>query len=199
VAKRLGVNVALENHLDFTIDELVQLIRRVNSPNVGVLYDIGNGISTLDDPIESAEKLAPYILATHYKDFAIEEVTRGFRFTMVPLGAGSLKLPEITAKLINSVRPDAGFSIEMMNGQQFEVRWLEERFWVPYRDVSARNVAATLRHIRGKAIDINRFLPEKEVDLLPHEEHIKFEFDRIKECIAHLKDLIEQHTAISNQ
>ena len=194
-AKRLGINVAIENHLDFTIEELVQLIRRIDSPHVGVLFDIGNGIATLDDPIESAELLAPYVMATHYKDFAIEEVTRGFRFTMVPLGAGSLRLPEITAKLIHAVRPEAAFSIEMMNGQQFEVKWLEDRFWVPYRGVTARQVAATLRHIRGKAIDIGRFVPEKELDTLPHEEQLQFEFERIKECIAYLKDLLQQQSA----
>jgi 3-oxoisoapionate decarboxylase len=195
VAKRLGMVVALENHLDFTIEELYNLMKRIDSPHIGVLYDVGNGIATLDDPIESAELLAPYVACTHFKDFAVEEVARGFLFTMVPLGAGSLQLHEIAKRLVNKVRPEANFCIEMMNGQQFEVKWLEERFWVPYRGVTGRGVAATLRHIRGKAIDINRFVPEKELETMPHEKHVQFEFDRIKECIAYLKGVLDDLAA----
>jgi sugar phosphate isomerase/epimerase len=191
IAQRLGITIGIENHLDFTIEELYHLVKKIDSPQIGVLYDVGNGIGTLDDPVEAAELLAPYTVATHYKDFAIEEVTRGFRFTMVPLGCGSLRLPEITARLAPRVRPEAGFSIEMMNGQQFEVKWLEDRFWVPYRDKTARQVAATLRHIRGKAIDIAQCQPEQEIDALPHEAHVKLEFDRVQRCIAHLKGLLE--------
>jgi 3-oxoisoapionate decarboxylase len=192
VAKRLGMVVALENHLDFTIEELYQLMRRIDSPQIGVLFDVGNGIATLDDPIETAELLAPYVACTHFKDFAVEEVARGFRFTMVPLGAGSLQLHEIAKRLLGKVRPEVNFSIEMMNGQQFETHWLEEQFWVPYRGITGRSVAATLRHIRGKAIDIHRFVPETELDALPHERHVQFEFDKIKECIAYLKGVLDE-------
>ena len=87
---------------------------------------------------------------------------------------------------------EANFCIEMMNGQQFEVCWLEDRFWVPFRGVTARQVAATLpRHIRGKAIDINRFVPEKELDATPHEQHMQFEFDKIQQCMATLKEILD--------
>ena len=84
------------------------LIKRINSPNVGVIFDVGNTIGTLDDPTEAADILGPCTVATHYKDFAIEEVARGFRFCMVPLGCGSLQLPEITARLLKHVDPESG-------------------------------------------------------------------------------------------
>ncbi|MFZ5832369.1 MAG: sugar phosphate isomerase/epimerase family protein [Planctomycetota bacterium] len=195
LAKRLGIVIALENHLDFTMEEICQLIRRIDSPHVRLLFDVGNGIATLDDPIESAEQVGPLVAATHFKDFAIEEVTRGFRFTMVPLGAGSLQLREVCRRLLPNIAPGTHFSIEMMNGQQFEVKWLEERYWPPYRGVTARQLAATLRHIRGKAIDIERFVPEKELETLPHDEHMEFEFRRIRDCIATLKQILDELTA----
>ena len=190
LAKSLDVKIGVENHLDFSVEELRDLIKRVNSPNVGVIFDVGNTIGTLDDPTEAADILGPYTVATHYKDFAIEEVARGFRFCMVPLGCGSLRLREITERLLKHVDPAMGMSIEMMNGQHFEVNWLEDRFWVAYRNKTARQVAATLRHIRGKAINIDEFKLVEEVDKLPHGEHMKFEQDRMTHCITYLKRLL---------
>lgn len=191
LAKSLGVTIGVENHLDFTVEELRDLIRRVDSPNVGIIFDVGNTIGTLDDPIEAADVFGPYTVATHYKDFAIEEVARGFRFTMVPLGCGSLRLREITEQLLKHVDPEMGMSIEMMNGQHFEVNWLEDRFWAAYRNKTARQVAATLRHIRGKAIDIDEFKLVEEVDTLSQEDHLQLEQDRMTRCIAYLKNTLD--------
>jgi len=192
LARSLEIAIAVENHLDFTVEEMRDMIRRVDSPNVGVLFDVGNTIGTLDDPTEAADILGPHTVATHYKDFAIEEVTRGFRFTMVPLGCGSLRLPEITERLLKHVDPEMGMSIEMMNGQHFEVTWLEDRFWPPYRNKTARQVAATLRHVRGKAIDIDEFKLVEEIDKLSPEDHMQLEQTRMTRCISHLKGLLAE-------
>jgi len=189
-AAPLGITVGVENHLDLTVAELRDMVEAAESPNAGVILDVGNTIGTLDDPVEAAEILGPYTVATHYKDFAIEEVTRGFRFTMVPLGAGSLDLPSITRKLLEHIGPEVNLAIEMMNGQQFEVKWLEDRFWAAYRDKPARDVAATLRHIRSKAIDIDEFLPVADADKLDHQAHLGLERERISRCITHLKELV---------
>jgi len=194
-AKPLGLVIGVENHLDFGVEELRDLVKGMDSPHAGVIFDVGNTVGTLDDPTEAADILGPLTVATHYKDFAIEETERGFRFTMVPVGCGSLRLPEITARLLRHVSPDISFAIEMMNGQQFEVPWLEDRFWVPFRSKPPREIAATLRHIRGKAVDRAEFKPQSEVDQLPHEAHVKFEQDRITRCIASLKRIVEEQIA----
>jgi sugar phosphate isomerase/epimerase len=76
LAKSLGLTIGVENHLDFSVEELRDLITNVNSPNVGVLFDVGNIIGTLDDPTAAADILGPLTVATHYKDFAIEEVDK---------------------------------------------------------------------------------------------------------------------------
>lgn len=190
VARSLNLTLAIENHLDFTLEELHVLLRKFESPQVGLLFDAGNWIGTLDDPLEAADTLGRYVAATHYKDFAIEETSRGFRFTMVPLGCGSLRLEELTRRLQKQLRPGVAFSIEMMNGQHFDVNWLEDRFWVPFRHKSAREVAATLRHIRSQTINRKEHIPVEEFDKLPHEAHLKLEADRLARCIAHLKELV---------
>jgi sugar phosphate isomerase/epimerase len=191
LANSLGLTIGVENHLDFTVEELRDLIRRVDSPNVGVMFDVGNTIGTLDDPVEAADLLGPYTVATHYKDFTITETPSGFMFCMVPLGCGSLQLPEITKRLLKHADPKMGMSIEMMNGQHFQVNWLEDGFWVPFRNRTAAQVAATLRHIRGKAINIDEFKLVEEVDKMSHEEHIQFEHDRMTHCIAYLKGILD--------
>lgn len=189
-AQPLGIVIGVENHLDFTTEELRDLVTEANSPHVGVLLDIGNAVGTLDDPIEAVDILGPHVVATHYKDFAVVENATGFQLIMVPLGAGSLQLGEITARLLKHVSPDVNFSIEMMNGQQVQIDWLEDRFWAPYRNKTPRQIAATLRHIRGKQFDRADFISETEVGKLPHEKHLAFEQERIKQCIGYLKELV---------
>ena len=49
-----------------------------------------------------------------------------------------------------------------------------------------------MRHIRGKAINIDDFTLVKEVDKLPHEEHLKFEQDPMTNCITYLKAVLDE-------
>jgi hypothetical protein len=51
--------MAIENHIDFTTDEMLRLLTDVNSPWLGVNFDTGNFLRILDDPIKGMAKLAP--------------------------------------------------------------------------------------------------------------------------------------------
>src|SRR5205814_2045871 len=63
-----GVKVAVETHADLTADEMLDLIDAVGTELVGVTLDTGNLVMRLDDPVRTAERLAPFVLATHLKD-----------------------------------------------------------------------------------------------------------------------------------
>lgn len=192
LARSLGLAVGVENHLDFGVEELRDLIVEIDSPHAGVMFDVGNTLGTLDDPSEAADLLGPLTVATHYKDFAVEETPSGFRLTMVPLGCGSLDLPEITRRLLKHVALDVHFSIEMINGQQLEIPWLEDRFWIPYRNKPAREIAATVRHIRGRTIDRSELKTFADFEPLAHGERIRLEQDRLARCIGYLKRTVSQ-------
>jgi sugar phosphate isomerase/epimerase len=90
-AQERGVRLAIENHIDFSDDELLELVRQVDSPYLGVNFDSGNFVRMLIDPCKAADKLAAYILATHIKDVRPEQgrpVDAWNFFACTPIGEG---------------------------------------------------------------------------------------------------------------
>jgi sugar phosphate isomerase/epimerase len=91
VAQDHGVKLAVENHIDFTSDEVLQMLCEVDSEYFGLNFDTGNFLRLLDDPIKGMEKLAPYVLATHVKDLMPDKCARPTDwhfFAGVPVGQG---------------------------------------------------------------------------------------------------------------
>jgi sugar phosphate isomerase/epimerase len=91
VAKDHGVKMAVENHIDFTSTEILQLLEMVDSEYFGLNFDTGNFLRLLDDPVKGMEKLAPYTLATHVKDLMPDKNARPTDwhfFAGVPVGMG---------------------------------------------------------------------------------------------------------------
>lgn len=90
-ADKRGLKLADENHIDFTADEMLQLIQNVNNPNFGINFDTGNFMRLLDDPVKGAEKLAKHVFATHVKDLKPErgqDVDNWHFFACTPVGDG---------------------------------------------------------------------------------------------------------------
>jgi sugar phosphate isomerase/epimerase len=91
-AEEFGVRIAVENHGDVTTDELLQIIRAVSSPWVGICLDLGNPLLTLEAPLPAAKKMAPYAFTTHFKDYAVQLTNSGAKITGVALGDGVIDL-----------------------------------------------------------------------------------------------------------
>lgn len=91
VAEEYGVKLAFENHIDYTADECVELLERVDSPYLGLNFDTGNFLRLLDDPVEGARKLANRTYATHIKDLKPVkgvDVREWYFFSSTPVGDG---------------------------------------------------------------------------------------------------------------
>ena len=84
--------VGVENHKDWTVEEMVPLLKSYSSDYLGACIDFGNNMSLLDDPMDVVEGLAPFVINTHIKDMAVEEYADGFLLSEVPLGEGILDL-----------------------------------------------------------------------------------------------------------
>jgi sugar phosphate isomerase/epimerase len=91
IAKKHDIKLATENHIDFTADEMLELLTNVNSPYLGINFDTGNFLRLLDDPIEGMRKLAKHVLATHVKDLKPQKGVsprEWYFFSCTPVGEG---------------------------------------------------------------------------------------------------------------
>ncbi|MBC8448714.1 MAG: sugar phosphate isomerase/epimerase [Chloroflexi bacterium] len=103
MAEDEGVRLAVENHFDFTTDEFMDLITRVDSPYFGLCFDTGNALRIGDDPVETARLMAKHTFATHTKDVApLYGVSpqEWYFFACVPVGQGIVNMPALVAALL---------------------------------------------------------------------------------------------------
>jgi 3-oxoisoapionate decarboxylase len=104
LAEKSGVRLAVENHIDFNSDEMLSLIRAVDSPFLGINFDTGNFVRLLDDPIKGMEKLAKHVYATHIKDLKPQKgvaADEWYFFSCTPVGDGivdNLQLARLLAR-----------------------------------------------------------------------------------------------------
>lgn len=111
-----NVIVTMELHVDLTSIELRQLIETVDSPYVGVNLDTANALGLLEDPIEAAQNLLPYVHSTHFKDTCIYPTAEGYNWLGgAPLGRGLVDLPTIV-DLLYTANPNINLNIEDSGG-----------------------------------------------------------------------------------
>jgi len=96
----------------FTADEYVQIMESVDSPYVGLCLDTANSFLVLQDPVEFAKRVAPWVKSTHLKDSCIYLQPEGAHWLGgCPLGRGSVDLPAIV-ELLYKANPEINLSIE---------------------------------------------------------------------------------------
>jgi sugar phosphate isomerase/epimerase len=84
------ITLAIENYFDLSDQELAAFVQRVNDKYVGVCLDTANSTGFLEQPLKTAELLAPYVVSLHLKDFVVIKPAMGYRISGVPLGRGWL-------------------------------------------------------------------------------------------------------------
>jgi sugar phosphate isomerase/epimerase len=114
-ARRLGLNIAIENHADLRSEELVSLIQSVGASNVGVCLDSGNAVRIGEDLLEATRRLGPLTTMVHVKDLKVLEESRGdptASWPSAPLGDGTLDIAAFVSTL-RDCNYDGGLFIEM--------------------------------------------------------------------------------------
>jgi 3-oxoisoapionate decarboxylase len=96
-----GVCLAVENHDRFLVAALADIVRRLDSPAVGICLDTVNSFGSLEGPRVVVETLGPMTVNLHVKDFRIRRVESqmGFRIDGCPAGEGQLDTPWLLAEL----------------------------------------------------------------------------------------------------
>ena len=105
IARDHGVILALENHIDYTSAEILEILERVDSDALKVNFDTGNTLRMMEDPVAAARRLGPYTVATHTKDVAACRHVRPeewYFFSSVPVGTGLIDIPGVVRALAES-------------------------------------------------------------------------------------------------
>jgi sugar phosphate isomerase/epimerase len=94
-----GVTIALETYEQIPVATLVEIVRRVDSPAVGICVDPANCVAALELPTATVEAVAPYACNLHVKDFAFSRRDGWVGFTLAgcPLGEGLLDYQHLVA------------------------------------------------------------------------------------------------------
>ncbi|MCS7026703.1 MAG: sugar phosphate isomerase/epimerase [Bryobacteraceae bacterium] len=148
LVEKTKVSLALENHKDWTVDEMLSLIKAYSSEYLGICLDTGNNISLLDEPMDVVQRLSPFTIATHIKDMGVDEYHDGFLLSEVPFGDGYLDLAAIIDTIRKKARPGTRFTLEMITRDPLKVPCLTEKYWETFGEGNGRKLAATLRAVR---------------------------------------------------
>lgn len=142
--------VGIENHKDWRADELVALLKSVDSPYLGACVDFGNNISLLEDPLDTITKLAPYAITTHLKDMALRPYERGFELSEVPLGTGFCPLAKMI-EVLRAARPEVPMCLEMITRDPLKVPYLDDAYWATYEKRDEPRIEAFRTRVLSKA------------------------------------------------
>ena len=99
--EQAGVTLAIENHDCFRSATLAEIVRRCESPCIGICLDTVNSFGALEGPEVVVENLGPLTVNLHFKDFRIRRADHnmGFLVEGTPAGQGMLNAPWLLERL----------------------------------------------------------------------------------------------------
>ena len=183
ILERNRMPLGLENHKDWTVEQMVPLLKSYSSEYLGTCIDWGNNMSLCDDPMELVEQLAPFCVNAHIKDMAVEEYADGFYLAEVPLGQGMLPLKKMLDTIV-AKRPNVKFSLDMLTRNPLLIPCLTEKYWITFTDRNGVHLARMLRTVRANK-------PKKPlvwVDKLQQQAKLQFEQDNISQSVLFARD-----------
>ncbi len=183
ILKKHRIRLAIENHKDRRLPELLELLKRISSEYVGVCVDVGNNIALLEEPMAVVEALAPFAFSTHLKDMAVQEYDEGFLLSEVPLGEGFLDLKKMVA-VLQKANPQIQFNLEMITRDPLKIPCLTTKYWATLEAVSAAQLAEALARVRRNAA--KKTLPHTSGLDLDHQ--LALEDKHVKASLAYGRD-----------
>jgi len=117
LAGKWGIELLLEQHEFFTGPEMLEIVKTVDNPNLGILFDFGNSITAGREPLDDIMVLQEYIRGAHCKDVLIIKTNKNWAQRGVQMGRGDLNLPKLFFDLLmlGSEKPQVKFlAIQMI-------------------------------------------------------------------------------------
>ncbi|MCU0228610.1 MAG: sugar phosphate isomerase/epimerase [Bryobacterales bacterium] len=133
----MGVMMAIENHSgDYQGRELAPVVEEAGKDWVGVVFDSGNPIWTIEDPMVALEHLAPYIVSSHLRDSYVWLTDEGVAARWVVFGEGNVGTPELLRTLLARC-PKASVLLETITVRHNDLKVKQPDFWKGYENVPA--------------------------------------------------------------
>lgn len=100
--KRAGIRLGIENHFDFTTEELVSIVNNFDKDVVGYIFDTSNCLGFLEKPEEALFQMNGRIYSVHLKDFTITKRHKTeYVIFGTTIGQGKLDVRGILTSLID--------------------------------------------------------------------------------------------------
>ncbi len=182
IVRRHGVKLAIENHKDWRIPDMLDLLEHFDSEHLGVCLDTGNSITLMENPIETAKAFAKFTLTIHFKDMAVQEYENGFLLSEVPFGAGFLDLKEIMT-LVEKENSSVQYNLEMITRDPLKIPCLTKKYWATFEQVPGKRLADTLTMVRKNASPN----PLPQIATLTPEDRLVFEHRNNLKCFDYAR------------
>lgn len=121
-----GVRIAVETYEQVPTERILDVVRHVNSPYLGICSDPANTMAALEMPRQVIDAVGPYVLNMHIKDFAFSRKQGwvGFTYSGAPLGEGLL---------------DYDYMVEKIQPKERNINQIVEH-WLPWQDSEAETI-----------------------------------------------------------
>jgi 3-oxoisoapionate decarboxylase len=151
VLRKHRLRLGIENHKGWRSAEQAAWMKRVGSEWVGVHLDFGNNVSLCETPDQTLENLAPYAVACHIKDMAVQDYEDGFLLSEVALGEGILDLKH-WVETLRGRNADMPFDLETITRDPLKIPVFTKKYWATFDDSSSplpgRDLARVLELVR---------------------------------------------------
>jgi sugar phosphate isomerase/epimerase len=145
-AAAIGLPLAVENHQDFTSEELIAIADE--TPNVGIVMDTGNPFAAGEDPVAFARRAGSRIRHVHLKDYVAQFTPEGYRLIRCAIGDGCVPFDELRTLLPSGVTA----SIEPGALEARHVRLFTPGWWQGYPPREASELAAALGRLYRRCL-----------------------------------------------
>jgi sugar phosphate isomerase/epimerase len=145
LAAEYGLVLAIEDHQDFTSEELMELCEST-AANVGICLDTGNALSVGEDPVDFARAVAPRVRHVHLKDYRAHFTDEGYRLVRCAIGDGAVPFKEVLKELERAEVLAAAIEPGALTARH--IRLFNEEWWEGYRPRSAVALARGLKAAR---------------------------------------------------
>lgn len=162
-----SVVLAIETHFEFTSFELLRILEMCDAQPggcIGICLDTMNLLTMLENPVQAAARLMPWVVCTHIKDGGLVFNSEGLTAFPSALGTGIIDIESIIRLIINEKR-NINLSVEGHGGSHLlpiHEPWYINQF--PDLTISEYNNLMLLEDRAEQLIETGRLVMTSEAE-----------------------------------